>query len=425
LRYEKLVDAHMSSSARTAAGPSHLPEPGSSLAATQACWRFLNNPRVTLPALIEPLRDAARDALREADAPVALLVHDWCKLDFRRHESKKDQVQLTHDTDVGYELTGVLLVSADDGSPLAPLEQHLLTSGGLLSTNHEDPLPSVHHLEQILPTMNASTKWDLPCKFVHVIDREADSVGHYRDWDQAEHLFLVRANDRCVLWNDQECLLSDIAQQLHDRGQFHEVREVDFHGVKVRQFVVETDVVLHRPAIKHVGNGKKKAFPGKPLSLRLVVVCIYDDDGELLSEWMLLTNVPKELADASKISLWYYWRWRIESYYKLLKSHGHEVSYWQQESGPAVARRLLIAAMACVMVWNLERSNTPESEELKAVLIKLSGRQMKRSRPYTAPALLAGLHALLSMLELLRHGEYDLNQLHQLAAQTIGRLDTG
>jgi hypothetical protein len=34
-------------------------------------------------------------------------------------------------------------------------------------------------------------------------------------------------------------------------------------------------------------------------------------------------------------------------------------------------------------------------------LVRLSGRQMKRYRPVTAPALLAGLHLLLTMLEVL------------------------
>lgn len=423
-RYVKLVKAHMSSSRRTAAGPSHLPEPGASLAATQGCWRFLNNDRVALPALVEPLREAARAALGESEADVALLVHDWCKLDFRRHESKRDQVQLTHETDVGYELTGALMVSAEDGSPLAPVEQHLLTSDGLLSTRDENPLEAEHHLEQALPTMNASTEWAMPCPLVHVIDREADSVGHYRDWDEAGHRFLVRGDDRLVRWDEREMLLSNVAQELYDQDAFREVREVDWHGGKARQFVAETEVVLHRPAKKNV-DGKKKEIAGRPLRLRFVSACVYDDDGELLAEWTLLTNVESGLADAARIALWYYWRWRIESYFKLLKSHGHEVEHWQQYNGHAIARRLLIAAMACVMVWNLERAETPEAEQLKTVLIKLSGRQMKRSRPYTAPALLAGLNVLLPMLELLAHEQYDILELRGLAASALPLLDTG
>lgn len=423
-RYVKLVKAHMSSATRTAAGPSHLPEPGAGLAATQAAWRFLNNERVSLPALVKPLREAARHALRATNTRVALLVHDWCKLDYRRHESKKDVVQLTHETDVGYELTGALLVSAENGSPLAPMEQHLLTADGMLSTRDEEPLVAEHHLEQVLPTMNASAGWKLPCKLVHVIDREADSVGHFRDWDEPGHLFLVRADDRLVRWEGKPCLLSGVASTLYERGRFREVRDVDWRGGKARQYVAETEVVLHRPAKKRI-DGKQKEIPGRPLALRLVVACVYDDEGELLAEWMLLTNVPMEMADTARIALWYYWRWRVESYFKLLKSHGHEVEYWQQESGMAIARRLLVAAMACVVVWNLERNRSPEANDLKVVLIKLSGRQMKRTRRCTAPALLAGLNILLSMLELLDHDEYDLDQLRRLAAHAIPILDTG
>lgn len=423
-RYVKMVKAHMSSATRTAAGPSYLLEPKSGLAATQACWRFLSNERVTLPALIEPLREAARYALRETDAKVALLVHDWCKLDFRRHVSKEDVLQLTHEMDVGYELTSALLVCADDGSPLAPMEQHLLTADGLLSTRDEEPLPPTHHLEQISPTMNASTDGELPCELVHVIDREADSVGHFRDGDAAGHRFLVRADDRLVRWEGEQVLLSHISSELYEREQFREVRQVDWHDKTARQFVVAAEVVLHRPAKKRI-DGIQKDIPGRLLPLRLIVASVHDDEGELLAEWMLLTNVPTGTADASRIALWYYWRWCVESYFKLLKSQGHEIEHWQQTNGMAIARRLLVAAMACALVWNLQRTDSPEANELKSVLIKLSGRQMKRKRRWTAPALLAGLHVLLSMLDLLEHDKYDLDQLRHLATQTIPLLDTG
>ncbi len=48
--------------------------------------------------------------------------------------SKRDLIQLTHVNDIGYELTTALLVSGDDGSPLAPMEMHLKTADGVLST---------------------------------------------------------------------------------------------------------------------------------------------------------------------------------------------------------------------------------------------------------------------------------------------------
>ena len=150
------------------------------------------------------------------------------------------------------------------------------------------------------------------------------------------------------------------------------------------------------------------------MPLRYIVVQLRDFQGKVLAEWMLLTNAPTRVS-AEYLARCYYWRWRIESYFKLLKSHGQQMEQWQQETGPAIARRLLIASMACVVVWQLQADETPEATELKRIMIRLSGRQMKRNKPHTAPALLAGLWVLLSMLALLEH--YDLDALRHLAAK--------
>lgn len=128
----------------------------------------MNNERVTLAAWAEPLRQAGVERVHaESGVGFALLVHDWCKLAFT--SSKSDEVQLTHETDVGYELTTALLVSAVDGSPLAPMEMHLKTAQGVLSTRPRTR--NVSHLEQVLPTMKASQSWGLSQRLLHVIDR--------------------------------------------------------------------------------------------------------------------------------------------------------------------------------------------------------------------------------------------------------------
>ena len=54
---------------------------------------------------------------------------------------------------------------------------------------------------------------------------------------------------------------------------------------------------------------------------------------------------------AQTIAQWYYWRWRIENYFKLLKSAGQHLEEWQQTTAKAIASRLLVAATACVVVW--------------------------------------------------------------------------
>ena len=76
----------------------------------------------------------------------------------------------------------------------------------------------------------------------------------------------------------------------------------------------------------------------------------------------------------TQIAQWYYWRWKIESFFKLLKSAGHSIEQWQQETAAAIAKRLLVATMACVVVWQLARSEEPEASTLRQLLVRLNGR---------------------------------------------------
>jgi hypothetical protein len=110
---------------------------------------------------------------------------------------------------------------------------------------------------------------------------------------------------------------------------------------------------------------------------------------------------------ASTIALWYYWRWSIENYFKLMKSAGMQLESWQQTTGDAIARRLLVASMACVCVWRIAQAKGPEASELRKVLVRLSGRQMRWKKEFTYASLYAGLCSLLSLQDLLENYSID------------------
>jgi hypothetical protein len=411
-RYLLLVKQHMDSAHHLAAGIHGLPQVCDSFAAAQGAWRFFANWRVSLPLLVEPLRELGRQGCASSESRYALLVHDWSKIDFVGHKSKTDQVQLSNALDIGYEMSSALLVDAHDGQPLAPMELSLLASEGRHSTAAATPLPPVTHLDQILPVMRASRQWNLLKHVVHVIDREADSVIHLRQWDADGHLFLVRADGRRLTYRGVPQLMSEVVQTLARERKFQDTGEVEIRGKKGWSFVAETEVVLSEPAWQRHPDGRKYRVPGLPLTLRLVVVHVRDASGKLLAEWLLLTNAPADVS-ASMIAHWYYWRWGIESFHKLIKSAGLQLESWQQESAGIIAKRLLVACMACVVVWQLESQETPEAEVCREFLMDLSGRQTKRSRPVTTPALLAGLQTLLVMLEILQ--KYTPDEIRELS----------
>jgi hypothetical protein len=157
-RYVALVKEHMRTATSVASGLASLPGEGKAASCAQAMWWFLSNDRVTLPALAEPPREVARQVVN-ADAYASgyvLLVHDWSKLTFKAHTSKEDKVAVSHSEDVGYELTTSLLVDAERGCPLAPMEMQLWAADGLHTTRQETVADRVNPLAQVLPSMRAA-----------------------------------------------------------------------------------------------------------------------------------------------------------------------------------------------------------------------------------------------------------------------------
>jgi Transposase DDE domain len=383
-------------------GSCAAPGPGATVAGlkpasfAQKLWRFCIDPRVKESALIEPMHTMVRQEVASRPG-VLLAIHDWSTLSFGTHPSKTDRKILTHAKDVGYDLATVLTVRGDDGATIAPVLVSLTTDDGVLSTRDDVPSEDRCHIDQVLGAMQYVRDLDFAAPVVHVIDREADSVNHWRQWDADGHRAVVRADQRVVLHKDRETSLDAVAQQLRQEDAFTDAGKATYHGRKARLFVAETAVVLHRPARRKEGD-KKVDIPGPPLPLRLVVTEVRDTEGRVLARWLLLSNVPPDLADAATIATWYYFRWRIESLHKLLKSSGWQLEEWLQRDGEKLMIKLLLALGAVTSIWALERREDAPSLGFQQLLMRLSGRQTKRSRPITTSGLLAGLWVLQSAL---------------------------
>jgi hypothetical protein len=405
-----MVQQHVRSAQALAAGIGALPDTRSSAAYTQAAWRFLNNERVGLPELARPLLSAAGQLLDAHCERYGLVMHDWSRLNFGGHTSKADRRKMTHKTDVGYELQSSVLVS-DGGKPLAPLVHSLMNDTQVYTTLHERPRPCRKHLDELTERLGwiEARGWSKP--LVHIVDREADSVAHWRAWSAQGCRFLIRAKDAAQVRFEG---VSVKPKALAERLTYCRADGVLYHGRPARQSIAQAHVMVTRKAKPADKIGGKRVAPiaGEPLGLRLVVSRIHDTKGQLLAQWLLLTNVPNEV-DAITIARWYYYRWQIESMFKLLKSAGQQVEQWQQDDALAIAKRLVVASCACVLVWQLAAATSPQALEIQSFLVRLSGRQTKRRRPVTAPALFAGLWMLFSTLTLLEH--YDVDQLKQYA----------
>ena len=420
-RYVTLVQSHVGGG-HLASGIHAPPEAASSLAATQAAYRFFHNPKVTLRGLAAPLvQFAAAEVSRVCDRYV-LVVHDWSPVSLPKHTRKKDRISLSQRrVPEGYELQAALAVSDRDGLPMAPLSIGLRAADGVHCSRSWKVREPLSPLDELDPAMRHVEGLKLPKPTVHVIDAEADSVAHYRLWSaQPGRLYLVRCDDRLVEHAGVQRKCSVIQQELRSAGQLQFTRDVQYHGRPAKQFVAEVPVRLLRPGQRNRTQGgiDRQRVRGQPLPLRLVISEVRADDGTLLATWLLLTNAPAEV-DPATIALWYYWRWSIEEFWKLLKSAGLQLEDWRQDSAGAMARRLLVGCMACALVWRLARSEHPDAAPARRLLVRWSGRQMRRGVEFTLPALLAGLWVLLAMMDALESHEPE--ELRRLADVALGR----
>lgn len=414
-RYEKLIRNHMNNTSESAAGIKTQLKNDVAFSQTQAAWRFFNNNSVSLIDLSMPILQAGHELCETELGDYALVAHDWSHLSYGSHKSKKD-TYTTIRRNVGYELQTSLLLSANHGGPLAVVAMSLKDKNNLHRSYSDSSNRQVTHLEELAQQINWIESQSFSKKLIHIIDREADSIGFLRAIK--DRLWLTRGHGGYKVSHQNSLRkIQDIAKDL----SFDEERTVDVKGKKCTQQIAETQIVITRPSsprTKKSDNSRVQPIKGDPVQCRLIVSRIIDADRKEIAIWYLLSNLNNEEVNKFKVALWYYWRWSIESYFKLMKSAGMQLESWQQTNSLSIARRILVASMACVCVWRLAHAEGPQATEIRKVLVRLSGRQMKWGKEFTYPALLAGLWSLLTMDDMLNN--YGLEKIKSLISCVFG-----
>lgn len=382
---------------------------------TQSAWRFYNNPNVDIESLNHPIMREGMKLIEERCKEYVLMMHDWSLINYRDHKAKEDCIEVKRSNtkqakSKGYDLQSTLAVSDVTGEPITPVVQNLKTRDKIYSTYNNTIEMELTHLEELSQRAKYIQKdLNIQKTIVNIIDREADSAGFIREYED-DRFYIIRAVDRLTVEYQEERITQKELSQKIGLGDY--VKEINYKKEKVKIYVNEVDITIARDSYKKKINEKGevnyKKVKGNLVKSRFVVERLVNANGEVVATWLLISNLKKEV-DAQTIALWYYFRWNIESYFKLLKSSGFNLEKWQQESSQAIFKRLLIASYACLLVWQIEHSNDANIQEIKAFLVKLSGRLVARNKESTSPALLAGIWTFLSTMDILQL--YDMEKL--------------
>ena len=380
----------------------------------QANWRFLNNPNVTIKELHSPLKKHLEEEIISQCDKYVLALEDWSHLDYKKHTSKKElksENRKENCMKIGYDYQGAIAASDRTGEPIGILDHNLKTADIIYSTYEEKIDITLTHLQELrVRAKHMSNTINTDKRIIHIVDREADSIAFMRGLDEDNQLFLLRGkNNSTVNYYDENInqIISIKQSELADKLALgKEVKKIIYRKEKVTIFANECNITISRDATKMITNkdGKKKLHKtkGKTLKLRFIVERLVNDKNEVVAQWLLLCNLFDESIDANTLAQWYYYRWKIESYFKLLKSSGFNLEEWQQKEPLALFKRLLIISNACILVWKIANDNSDNAKVIRDFLISLSGKQIQRGVDFTHPALLSGLESYLTTLDLLR-----------------------
>jgi hypothetical protein len=347
----------------------------------KALYRFLDEPDVTFPALMQPHWLQTRREMQEH--PITLLIQDTTELDLTHRHKMSGIGQIGDEKGRGLLLQTVLAVVPQSREILGCAQQEPFVRipapiGETRTQRRKRPKETDVWTRMVTQIGSAGPG---SC-WVHVGDRGADFFDVFRACHKSKVEFLVRATqERRIQEADEQ-----IGYLLSESRVWPCQATCSFllpasHGRKARQ----TELSLSFGPMTVLSPRNEPKAQHEPMSLW--VVRVWEEESlrpqeEEPIEWILLTSVPtRTLPQAWERVSWYEHRWIVEDYHQCLKT-GCRIEERQVQSAERLMRLLgLLSPMAIrlLQLRSLSRQEPkrPATEviepELLAVLATCSG----------------------------------------------------
>ena len=324
-----------------------ISQSGGKLSQSQAIYRFMDNPKVTMERLNAAENARLKQMIDLENPQLLFVVSDTTEADYTGQESVEHLGCLNTVYRKGFYLHTQLALDAQ-GCPMGIWNQHIwnreAATLGELSKSHAKEYEN----QKIAIENKESYRWlrdfedvrdyfnDKPqTQVIHICDREADIFELIAAQSQNNHHqnvhFLIRSQHNRLLVDDPDKLWDAVGKL--EKGGLYDVELKAGRGLKKRTARLEIrwkQVTLKVPqrfsySVTHPTN-----FPTVKVSiLEAKEVGISDNlqnleqGAEPIDEpihWLLITSLPIEnLQDAIKIMQYYGYRWHIEEFHVILK----------------------------------------------------------------------------------------------------------
>jgi len=342
---------------------------------TKAAYRFFQNEKVDADAIIAAHRH--KTAGRAGGRGTVLAIQDTSYFVYSSHPkteglgeiSMKKGKNVSEIYSRGLVMHACLAVTTE-GLPLGLLDQSISARQlrpddgrrGAGGRRIQDVLP-IEQKESYrwLEALTATTRAAADARVVTVCDREADIYDFFRLSDQLGAPVLVRASqDRNVnktsryaeegvakLW-DHVCRQPSAGSYQIEIPQRTATKHCKARAARTALLDVRFGEFVMNPPRNHPKHGDER-LPDLVMNAVLVIE-VDPPEGEEPLEWMLLTNLPvASFDDACEMVRWYGLRWRIEMYFKVLKS-GFRVEACRLANAERLTRYLTIMS---IVAWRI------------------------------------------------------------------------
>jgi hypothetical protein len=342
---------------------------------TKAAYRFFQNESVDVASIMAAHRH--KTAGRAGERDVILALQDTSYFIYTSHSGTEGlgEISMKKGKNVpkiyshGLMMHACLAVTTE-GLPLGLLDQSIVARQlrpenqrrGVGGKRTQDVRP-VEEKESYrwLEALAASTKAVAKTQVVTVCDREADFYDFFRLSNQLGAPVLVRASqDRTVnrksryaekgvakLW-DHICQQPEAGSYQIDIPRRQKTKHCEARVARTATVAVKFGAFTMSPSRNH-----PKHRDGNLPDVEMHAVLVRElcpPEGEEPIEWMLLTNQPvTSFEDACEKIRWYGFRWRIEMYFKVLKS-GFRVEACRLATGERLTRYL---AVMSIVAWRI------------------------------------------------------------------------
>jgi len=343
-------------------------------AETKAAYRFFQNENVDVGEILAAHR--CKTAKRASKHKTVLAVQDTSYFVYTSHPKTEGlgKISLKKGKNVkkiysnGLVMHTCLAVTTE-GLPLGLLDQKIFsrklrpkkTRTGKNCRPHEhlpvEEKESYRWLEALARTQEAMGETEV----VTVCDREADLYDFFKLSDQIRCPVLVRANVNRTINRKSRYAEKDVVKLWEHMRRHPETGSYTIDIPKTsktkhrKEREARTATVIVRfgsfrlnPPRNHTKHGKEH-LPDIDMNA-IYVLEANPPDGEVPVEWMLLSNLSvTSFEEAYEKVRWYSLRWRIEMYYKVLKS-GFRVEACRLEHAERLTRYLTVMS---IVAWRL------------------------------------------------------------------------